>query len=764
MAIVRMQQRRDTALNWSTYNPVLRQGELGFDTNARKFKIGDGETDWNGLDYLLEDEVAAALAAQGAAEDAQAAAEAAAAEAEATAESVIPTTDAAMTAVAGNPTSAFAIQQSASIDARVPAADTTTQGKVELATTAEAQAGTDTVRAVTPAGAKAAIDTLGGAQFTPADVLQGTGIDLTGATDCSTALKALIAAGLTAGAKRFVGVHGATYKITATESQSFLTLTGTSGITFDLSNSTIDNSATSYGAGTITPIFKLDGCTATEILVGKYLGFTLASPSTEIGYKGPILVYAINGTKRTRIVAPDATNLRYGLMTGDYGDYTKGQCAGFDVKIRGSMIGYPVAAYYADDITLDIDVDGVHRAAYLGGCQGVRGVLRFKDQYIAPYALYFTNCITSGTDAAAQVAPPANPTTSRGCSDANLTITDKGSTVFNAAGALIGMGLERVDPTEHKNIKVNGYVVGTDTLSTKTGLFNLVSANAPLVWSRYADEFTSSIVFRDIEIGGVCDHSAQTTDGNTTTGDIYVRSVDQDNSAAYATLRNISITAKLRKGSGTHQPIYFQAPGLQGQAKLAIDAAGAIDATIYTNGTAVVDLTGAKLANVNAATGLDSGGSRVLLGPGADIASRTDGSAPQRCMIDGGQLAGAGVRRVVIDSYIDLTGASVSGNPTLPAGAKIVGWSGRVVTAITGPTSANWKVGVTGADDCFLQAGNVGNTVGTTFGVQHRNTGTALPDLPASSKLTLVTAIGSNFTAGRIHFVLIVDVVDVPTS
>ena len=231
MAIVRMQQRRDTALNWSTYNPVLRQGELGFDTNARKFKIGDGETDWNGLDYLLEDEVAAALAAQGAAEDAQAAAEAAAAEAEATAESVIPTTDAAMTAVAGNPTSAFAIQQSASIDARVPAADTTTQGKVELATTAEAQAGTDTVRAVTPAGAKAAIDTLGGAQFTPAVVLQGTGIDLTGATDCSTALKALIAAGLTAGAKRFVGVHGATYKITATESQSFLTLTGTSGIT-----------------------------------------------------------------------------------------------------------------------------------------------------------------------------------------------------------------------------------------------------------------------------------------------------------------------------------------------------------------------------------------------------------------------------------------------------------------------------------------------------------------------------------------------------
>ena len=132
MAIVRMQQRRDTALNWSTYNPVLRQGELGFDTNARKFKIGDGETDWNGLDYLLEDEVAAALAAQGAAEDAQAAAEAAAAEAEATAESVIPTTDAAMTAVAGNPTSAFAIQQSASYSRRT--LPTNALGKMQLGT------------------------------------------------------------------------------------------------------------------------------------------------------------------------------------------------------------------------------------------------------------------------------------------------------------------------------------------------------------------------------------------------------------------------------------------------------------------------------------------------------------------------------------------------------------------------------------------------------------------------------------------------------
>lgn len=47
--------------------------------------------------------------------------------------------------------------QLASIDLQVPAASTTAQGKVELATTAEATTGTDTGRAVTPAGLAAAV-------------------------------------------------------------------------------------------------------------------------------------------------------------------------------------------------------------------------------------------------------------------------------------------------------------------------------------------------------------------------------------------------------------------------------------------------------------------------------------------------------------------------------------------------------------------------------------------------------------------------------
>lgn len=46
-----MQQRRDTAANWTANNPTLSAGEIGFETNTGKFKIGDGATAWNSLAY-----------------------------------------------------------------------------------------------------------------------------------------------------------------------------------------------------------------------------------------------------------------------------------------------------------------------------------------------------------------------------------------------------------------------------------------------------------------------------------------------------------------------------------------------------------------------------------------------------------------------------------------------------------------------------------------------------------------------------------------
>lgn len=48
----RIRLRRDTAANWTSANPVLLNGEVGFETDTRKLKLGDGTTAWNALLYV----------------------------------------------------------------------------------------------------------------------------------------------------------------------------------------------------------------------------------------------------------------------------------------------------------------------------------------------------------------------------------------------------------------------------------------------------------------------------------------------------------------------------------------------------------------------------------------------------------------------------------------------------------------------------------------------------------------------------------------
>jgi hypothetical protein len=43
--------RRDTAANWTSTNPTLASGELGFETNTNKLKVGNGSTAWTSLAY-----------------------------------------------------------------------------------------------------------------------------------------------------------------------------------------------------------------------------------------------------------------------------------------------------------------------------------------------------------------------------------------------------------------------------------------------------------------------------------------------------------------------------------------------------------------------------------------------------------------------------------------------------------------------------------------------------------------------------------------
>ena len=54
-----MQQRRDTAANWTSANPTLLAGEIGIESDTNKIKIGDGSTAWTSLAYRPWSQVSA---------------------------------------------------------------------------------------------------------------------------------------------------------------------------------------------------------------------------------------------------------------------------------------------------------------------------------------------------------------------------------------------------------------------------------------------------------------------------------------------------------------------------------------------------------------------------------------------------------------------------------------------------------------------------------------------------------------------------------
>lgn len=51
----RIQIRRDTAANWTSANPTISQGEMGYETDTGQLKFGDGTTEWTALEYFGTD-------------------------------------------------------------------------------------------------------------------------------------------------------------------------------------------------------------------------------------------------------------------------------------------------------------------------------------------------------------------------------------------------------------------------------------------------------------------------------------------------------------------------------------------------------------------------------------------------------------------------------------------------------------------------------------------------------------------------------------
>lgn len=47
-----MQQKRGTSDNWADINPILLAGEIGFETDTNRIKIGNGVSAWVDLEYV----------------------------------------------------------------------------------------------------------------------------------------------------------------------------------------------------------------------------------------------------------------------------------------------------------------------------------------------------------------------------------------------------------------------------------------------------------------------------------------------------------------------------------------------------------------------------------------------------------------------------------------------------------------------------------------------------------------------------------------
>ena len=52
--------KRATAARWVSQNPVLAAGEIGYETDTRKMKLGDGTSSWTQLSYLVAEGAGAA--------------------------------------------------------------------------------------------------------------------------------------------------------------------------------------------------------------------------------------------------------------------------------------------------------------------------------------------------------------------------------------------------------------------------------------------------------------------------------------------------------------------------------------------------------------------------------------------------------------------------------------------------------------------------------------------------------------------------------
>lgn len=544
------------------------------------------------------------------------------------------------------------------------------------------------------------------------------------------------------GARRFDMGRDRTYRVNIGEGNFLGKFIGGQVEIFGENVKILDLTSDYTVSGAFTQVFWAQGTTRFSSVGINYEGPAIASPGTNLGYIGASFVRATHGATNTHVEAY-IENAQHGVHSGAYNDVAYGGCNGFTGKITAKMVGYPIAAYLADNVFIDVEVDGFHRAAYLAGVQHSGGIIRCRNQYVAPIALLFTDAKTGvGTSIA--------------CAFAKWQITDTGSTTWVANGWLAGISPSRADAMEYHDIEVSGYVVASDTVAATMGLFGILSTG-PFTFESYPFNWEQTMALRRIKVGGLVDRSAQTVTEHSI-GEIYISTKDStdhgagNNGSHYATCEAIDLRGfKYIPGSGTKpRPFSIFMPGLVGTSNWEqVDFGTGISATcaIETNATSTIAMKGVTIQNTY--PGFASDTSKFDL-DGCNIAQPTQPTT-NKTFNSNSRIGGAGVSARRLSTELSLTsGTSVNWANSLPNNSVILGITGRITEAVTGPTSV--LVGIGTDTDRFCTA--LAAALGSTFGPGNSAADIVGPLYQKGTGTIVVTSGGGNFTGGKIRLVV----------
>lgn len=554
-----------------------------------------------------------------------------------------------------------------------------------------------------------------------------------GSTSDTAAIKAAAAALTSAGSGTLYFPEG-NYSIQGVSAgSSLVSFSGLSGVSVDASQATLTN-LTSYTTDTFTPMFLFDDCSEVSVQIKDYVGYTL--PDVTLGsQRGATVVRFINGCRHAKVRAR-ITNARYGVQAGNYFDETEGGNDNLDLDIRAIRVGYPVALYLSNDVTVHVDADEAHRAGYFAGVNGLRGDIYWADQYLADVVVLLTDARISGSE-------------SRGCSNVDLSSTDKGSTIFTNTAACVGIVPSRVQPLVYENIRLRFHVQSSDTLSTQVGGFKLYSSAKDYAsdYTTPAQDWDPVMVFRNITVSGLLDHTGQTDDGNDG-GDIFIRTYDatDDPTAANpATVENLTLE---------DISIPVRAPGT---ARLGVRVPGVTNLTLRNfyapdNDFNLVGSTTDPVVFDNVQANyiyMDSGvpgGVTDIDVRDSTIARLYDPSGSDWGDVDvdhvwNSRIGGVGPMVRQRRKVVTLSGASVTWSSAIPAGALLLSVQGYLRGTITGATG--YQVGVSGDTDRFGDRSET--AAGSVVGPTTLASDALAPQFYTSATDLVVTAKTSNF-------------------